>query len=66
MQSSLLAFSRSSVGADFVLHANNFECFPRGECLLVPSSYNLSISTYTSSCGGCVEEAKEIESKISI
>ena len=63
---SLLAFSRSSVGANFVSYASNIECFQRGGCLFVPSSYNIPVSIYMSSCGGFVGKAKEIESKISI
>jgi hypothetical protein len=53
-----LASLRANVEEDFVLYANNIECFPSGGCLKVPSNYKIPISIYASSCSGYVGGTK--------
>lgn len=48
------AFSRSCARVDFILYANIIRWFPSGRYILVPSSYNLLVSIYASSCDRCV------------
>ena len=48
------------------LFASNIGWCPSERYLLVPSSYNLLVSIYASSCGWCVGIAKKIESKNSM
>ncbi len=54
ISSNPLAFSRSSFGKNFVLHANYTLCFSNIRNVLLSSSYHLSISIHASSCGWCL------------